>query len=82
MPEKETGQAGALSDEAAMVEESGNDDNPGPQDMARFRRATLRARLAAFGVPCDPGADEIVLRRMVRIAEQRQARRNATGGGQ
>lgn len=55
----------------------GADDLPGAGDMRRFVRATLQARLAAMGVVFAADADEETLRRLVRVATQRQARHQA-----
>lgn len=56
------------------------EEQAGPDDMRRFVRATLRARLAVMGVAFDSGADEETLARMVRVAEQRQERRRSAQG--
>lgn len=42
---------------------------PSADDVRRFRRAALRARLALLGVAFDPATDEATLRRMLRAAE-------------
>lgn len=42
---------------------------PTADDVRRFRRAALRARLALLGVAFDPATDEATLRRMLRAAE-------------
>ena len=42
---------------------------PTADDVRRFRRAALRARLALLGVAFDPATDDATLRRMLRAAE-------------
>lgn len=42
---------------------------PTAEDVRRFRRAALRARLALLGVAFDPATGEATLRRMLRAAE-------------
>lgn len=53
------------------------DDRVLPEDLERLRLATLRAKLASYGVYAECNADEDLLCRLVRIAEQRAERRLA-----
>ncbi|MFI3270935.1 MAG: hypothetical protein R3Y11_02375 [Pseudomonadota bacterium] len=46
-----------------------------PEDMERFRMATLRAKIASYGVYAPRDADEDLLYRMLSIAKQRAERR-------
>lgn len=48
-----------------------------PEDVERFRMATLRAKLASYGVYAERDADEGVLCRLLHVAEQRAERRLA-----
>lgn len=74
----ETPCADTSDDESAM--RHGADDRPGEGDMRRFVRATLQARLAAMGVVFPADADEETLRRLARVAGQRQMRRQGRTG--
>lgn len=62
------------------MHQDNTDDMPRPEDVQRFRRATLKARLALLGVVFDPAADEETLARMVRVAEEQAARKAARQG--